>query len=65
MDSTAQWFYISVLGDQKLYQVSSILRLAKFDKVSVIGDGLYWENRFIRKYVTPLSPLDHCVVKTW
>ena len=58
MDSTAQWFYVSVLGGQKLDQVSglnsSILRLAKFDKVSVIGDGLYWENIFIRNYITPL-----------
>ena len=62
MDSTAQWFYVSVLGGQKLDQVSrlnsSILRLAKFDKVSVT----YWENIFIRK---TFSPLDHCVVKTW
>ena len=60
MDSTAQWFYVSVLGGQKLDQVSglnsSILRLAKFDKVSVIGVGLYWENIFIRKYITPLFP---------
>ena len=39
MDSTAQWFYMSVLGGQKLDLVSglnsSILRLAKFDEVSV------------------------------
>ena len=39
MDSTSQWFYVSVLGGQKLDQVSrlnsSILRLAKFDEVSV------------------------------
>ena len=58
MDSTAQWFYVSVLGGQKLDQVSglnsSILRLAKFDKVSVIGVGLYWENIFIRNYITPI-----------
>ena len=60
MDSTAQWFYVSVLGGQKLDQVSglnsSILRLAKFDKVSVIGVSLYWENIFIWKYITPLFP---------
>ena len=41
MDSTAQWFYVPVLGGQKLDQVSglnlSIFRLGKFDKVSVIG----------------------------
>ena len=60
MDSTAQWFYVPVLGGQKLDQVSglnsSILRLAKFDKVSVIGVGLYWENIFIRNYITLLFP---------
>ena len=60
MDSTAQWFYVSVLGGQKLDQVSglnlSIFRLGKFDKVSVIGVSLYWENIFIWKYITPLFP---------
>jgi hypothetical protein len=60
MDSTAQWFYVPVLGGQKLDQVSglnlSIFRLGKFDKVSVIGVSLYWENIFIWKYITPLFP---------
>ena len=53
-------FMFLYLGGQKLDQVSglnsSILRLAKFDKVSVIGVGLYWENIFIRNYITPLFP---------
>ena len=65
MDSTAQWFYMSVLGGQKLDLVSG---LAKFDEVSVylLLVLAYIGQTFYQELYNPIDlPLNHCVVKTW